>query len=295
MITFKIISDLTEAEKIWKLLSSNEEIFDVWEFRYSYYKYLNYPLFFLTAFENNEAIALLPLMENKGVLEFFGSNFMSYNTLFVKRGYEHLKKDLIYQLNKPANLKWMKEPVEIPSLETDDKSTYFLNLMEIKNIDEYFENLWGGGSKSRSKTRQQIRKIESLNPEIKYNNFSDLKSLIKLNIEKFGEESVFKKPFRIDFFNELINNFECHMISIFIENNFKGSILSLKHNNIFYALTIGAESSINNLGKYLYIKNIELAINLKSTKYDAMEGNYGWKEAFGFRPRPQYFLNLTNE
>ena len=71
-LTFRNISNLEEAEKAWKSLSPNKVLYDDWDFRYTYYKYFNYPLNFIAGYDQGELVGLLPLMwdPTKGCYDF---------------------------------------------------------------------------------------------------------------------------------------------------------------------------------------------------------------------------------
>lgn len=45
-LTFKLIQDINNAQKYWKMFSPNLTIFDDWEFRFTAYKYLNLPIYY---------------------------------------------------------------------------------------------------------------------------------------------------------------------------------------------------------------------------------------------------------
>lgn len=291
MINYRILTNIDESKEIWNKLSNEEEIFDLWEFRYQYYKFLNFPLYFITAYDAEKPVGLLPLMENNGILEFFGSSYMSYNPIFTEDRYNNLREELINKIKMPANLKWMKSSINHPRLTAVEKSTYFLNLKDYTNLEDYINKTWTG--KSKNTLRRKIKKIELQNPKIIIDNKDDLDLLIELNKKRFGKSSVFNLPFRDDFFKEVVNKFNTKIISIKINNIIQAVALMLIHNNKIYLINTGANLEIDNLGVYLALQTIEYAIKSGAEIYDGLEGNYGWKENFGFKPRPQYYLDLS--
>ena len=76
--TIFCIKDIEKAKIIWEQLTPNKSMYDTWEFRYLSYQLSLYQLYFYTAYENNEPVALLPLQLNtdKGYIEFFGGGIM---------------------------------------------------------------------------------------------------------------------------------------------------------------------------------------------------------------------------
>lgn len=291
-LTFKLISDLQEAQAIFEELSPRARITDEWLFRYLYYQYFNYPLSFYVAFSGNEPLALLPLQYNhdKGHLEFFGGGYMEDNQIYTKKGYENLKKELIKQIDKPALLQWMSDDLNgIKGIEIQEYK-YEFPLDQISSIDDYLEKYWS--AKPRQNLRAQIRKLKEQNLKVEYNNFSDFNLMADLNKKRFGEESSFLKPHRIEFFKEIIQLFNMQMISIKL-NGEKVSIgISVIYNGIYVGLNSGTDNNINGLGKLLILEKMSQALALGATLYDARSENLGWKEAFHFEKRPLYSLEL---
>lgn len=291
MLSFQTITSLEEAKTYWQLLSPKEEIYDEWLFRYLYYKYLNCPIHFIVGFDGKEAIGLLPLQWNaqENYLEFFGGRFMSYNTIFVKKGYEYVQIQLVEQLQKPAYLRWLRHPIAHPSL-TTITPTYYLPLRGLKDTDNYLDKYWHG--KSKNEFKRQTKRLLETNIEITYNNFADFDHLVEFNKQKWGQESVFYNPYRSEFFKDVIQNFECHLISIKIDGQLSAVAFRIGYKGILYGINAGLKEGSKNLGKFIYLKTIELGINLNKEKYDALEGSYNWKEDFGFQARQQYSLDL---
>lgn len=293
-LTFKCISDLKEAQIAFEKLSPLTKIADTWLYRYTYYQFFNYPLYFYTAFAGSEPVALLPLQYNpdRGYLEFFGGGYMEDNQIYTKNGFEEAKAILVKQVDQPASLEWMTDDLPgIPNVQIQEYK-YEFPLDQIKSIDDYLERFWN--TKPRQNLRAQLRKLEEQNLVIEYNVFSDLDRMAELNIKRFGNESTFLKPHRIDFFKELLKHFEMQMISISV-NGEKVSIgLSVFYNGIYVGMNSGTDASINGLGKLLTIQKMTQALNLGAHLYDARAENLGWKEAFHFIPRPQYMLDLRS-
>ncbi len=97
-LTFKTISNKKDACILWDIFSPKKTLDDEWDFRYTFYKYLKFPLRFIVGFDNGKPIGLLPLQlnTNKGVsqkkfearepfLEFFGGIDTGDNKIFFFR------------------------------------------------------------------------------------------------------------------------------------------------------------------------------------------------------------------
>lgn len=294
-LTFKLVSGLQEAQAIFEALSPRIRVTDDWLFRYLYYQYFNYPLAFYVAFTGDEPVALLPLQYNteKGHLEFFGGGYMEDNQIYIKKGFEEAKAELIKRVDQPALLEWMTEDLPgVPNVQIQEYK-YEFPLDQIKSIDDYLERFWN--TKPRQNLRAQLRKLKEQNLVIEYNIFSDLERMAELNMKRFGNESTFLKPHRIDFFKKLMKHFEIQMISISVNGERVSIGLSVFYKGIYVGMNSGTDANINGLGKLLTIQKMTQALSLGAHLYDARSENLGWKEAFHFIPRPQYMLDLRTE
>jgi len=293
MIRFELITDIQGAESLWNHISSKQELYDLWDFRFSYWEFEKPEILFVAGYDDENLIGLLPLQWNKdGYYEFFGGSFMSYNQIFIKKEYLDTQKEFLDQVNKPMWLRWMTSPLNHQMLTTSDPSTYFLPLSGLTSLDDYFEKFVG--KTRRKQLKKEMRNVLKQNTELIINNTSDISSLVELNKMKFGEASVFHNSNRQAFFEKIVSLFPSYILTVKIDNEIAAVGLRITYNNILYGINTGVKEGTKNLGKFLYLKAIEFAIENKLEKYDALEGAYGWKEEFGFLGRPQYHLDLRN-
>lgn len=292
MITFKIITELEEAEAMWKKISQEDRFSNTWLFRYLYYRYFSFPLTFYVAYDNEVPVAILPLQLNTktSLLEFFGGDYFEDNEVLTLPGFEFCKQLLLSQVTSPARLEWMKEDFpEYGSTVIDE--TYSLPLKGITSIEEYIEQFWHG--KPKRNLKAQIRKLLELNLQITYDQFEDVDEMMEKNVIRFKDESTFLKPHRKEYIHDLINTGYAHTITITIDGNKESIGFSLVYKNDYIGLNSGTNPEFNGLGKMLILEKIKQAIHFKTDIYEARAGNLGWKETFGLTKRPQFQLTLN--
>ena len=285
MIKYEVINDIVEAEKLWNLFSDNAGLYDLWEFRYCFYKYYNYPLNFIVGYDQGQPIGLLPLQYNndKNYLEFFGGSYMDSNRLFIQQRYKKYIPGFYNQIKQKAKLlDIIGDDSFTRSLPLEDHN-YSLNISEFNNIQECLNKLLP--SKKRKVKIIEKNKINILN-----NNPYDLNLMIELNIKRFGKDSIFNLPHYKKIFHDLLElEIQCNIITIEINNIKEAVAISVFYNNVYYYLCAGSNIvNIPNLGSYVTIKTIEKAIALKSKIYDAGIGDCGWKELWHFNKHSQY-------
>lgn len=292
---YKRISNLAEAEAIWKALSPNKSIYDVWEFRFAYYKYFNYPLYFYTAFNGEEPVGVLPLMlnEEKNQLDFFaGFSYMEDNAIFLKEPNQEIVNTLITQIEKPALLEYMREDMKIIEGSTPHDYNYFIDLKGMRTYSDFINQYLSGDG--RRNLNSQLRKLEQYNFSISYDYISDIDILEKWNRERFKDHSSFaERPHWNEFFKSIAQEFSSKIITLSLDNNKVGVGFVVFHNNICYGINSGYDPEIKNLGKYLTLLKIQAGIDANKEIYDAGgSGAFGWKEDFNLIKRPFYSIEI---
>jgi len=290
-IKFEIVKDLSSAQKVWDMLTPRKTIYDEWEFRYCFYKYFKNELFFYTGYKNNELIGVLPLQFNSNdeCLEYFGGSVMNDNRVLIKSGYESCI---------PAFFKTIKEKAKVEYLVGNDSFIselpikgyrFILDLSKFGTIEEYIQNYFG--SETRRTLRKSFRKIEERNVEILLNNFEDIELLFEYNIRHFKQESTFAScAYRKETFRDFLKlPYEPVLLTFIIDGEKEAVSFCLKYNNVYESFNTGTRTEeIKNLFAFMIMKNIELALKSNMSSYDALSGDLGWKEKWGFTKIPQY-------
>ena len=126
--------------------------------------------------------------------------------------------------------------------------------------------------------------------EIIYNNFNDFNLMIDLNLKNFGEKSSFHFPFRKEIFRDLLKlNYEPILLTSIINDKKEAVSFALKYKDKFISLNSGVNSaSFPWLEKYLILKKVAKAIELKCRIFDACVGDCGWKENWHLEKIPQF-------
>lgn len=292
-LQYKRISNLTDAEAVWKTLSPNKSLYDVWEFRFTYYKYFNYPLYFYTAFKGDEPVGLLPLMFNtdKQSLDFFaGFGYMEDNRVFLKESDISITQKLIDMIDLPANLEYMHPDMStIVGAEVHDYN-YFIELKELKTYEDFINKYLS--SDGRRNLLSQMRKLSEYNFSLSYDNVDDLDILERWNRLRFGETSSFaERPYWNEFFKEIAREFPSKIITLSLNREKVGVGFVLFHNGICYGINSGYNPELKNIGKYLTLLKIQAAIDEGCSIYDAGgSGAFGWKEDFNLLKKHLYTL-----
>ena len=291
MISFEIVKDLPTAERLWKLLSPDQTIFDTWDFRYCFYKYFNYELFFYVGKIEDEIIGLLPLQFNsdKGYLEFFGGSAMENNQIFIKSGCEKYISEFYKQLDKPSKLQYIiGDDLFTTHLPIQDYK-YTLPLDTLTKDTDYIEQYFQGETKKKLKKR--LKKFEEEHTiEMITNEPEDIELLFQFNTAKFQGESIFQIPHRREIFHDLTkSSFPKYVLTFLVDGTKQAVGFAILYKGVYVSFSSGINPAApKNLSSNLHIKKIDHAISIGAKVYDAMIGDCGWKENWHFVKSPQY-------
>lgn len=305
MIEIKIISDLEEAKKLWNLLSPKDTIYDLWDFRFCFYKYENYPLSFITAYDGEAPVALLPLQFNEKdkCLEFFAEEFMEESRPFIKKEYEYLIPELYAKIDKTAKLYDITENSDTDEFTKKiplEDYKYYLPLANYENFSDFLNDRMN--AKRRRSLVKEIKEIEDqkVSVEIIKSGDGNLKEDLDKNIEllfnfnfgSFAEESYLLKPSERNAHRDLLYlGFNWRLVIISINGEKEALAFSILYNNSWYYLVTGVNfKSIPGLGKYMVKVNIEEAIKSGLKVYDIGLGDCGWKHLWHFDKKPQHLF-----
>lgn len=290
MIKFRFIKDIEEAHHLWDIFTSNITIYDDWDFRYCFYKYVNFELFFYVAYDDENPVGLLPLQNNIDIknLEFFGGTYMEDNQAFCKPGYEYIIPQLYKQIDIPAKLEYIdgKDPFTTKLLIQDYK--YVLPLESIKNFEDYLQKYFD--SETRGKFRRKIKNIQKEKIYVEKNKLEDIEILFDLNIKRFGEKSAFSFPYTKDRFRDLLKmHWPTFLFSFHINGRLEGVSFAIEYKSTYEYFNFGVIVDCHkDLRTYMHMKNIQTAIENKAKMFDAFSGDLGWKELWHFQKIPQY-------
>ena len=280
-------------KKIWSELSSQNSLYDEWDFRYCFYKQHNFPLHFVVGYHESKPIGLLPLQFNttKNYLEFFGGNYMDENKVFITSGWEEYISDFYGSVNKKACFDNLLGNHEFIRNKKISSYIYFLTVDNIKKYEENDERFFVGSSRHRKQLKKEITNISKNNIKISKNYFPDIELLFDFKIKQFGKESGFSNQNeRREFINLLKLNYNFNIITFSINEKKIGISIALLYKEKYMFLEMASDfNEYPNIGKFIIIKNITSAKNLNAKIIDVSKSNGpSWKDRWNFEKIPQY-------
>jgi hypothetical protein len=287
------ITDLDQAQKLWEQCVQSPSWYNQWDIRKLFFLTKGYAdVAFYVVTEHDLPIALLPLQLSKKsrTLEFFGGRFFEDNQVW---GISEEAKQILYQsLGGSINLDSI-----LPSdhnydqrIELGDEK-FVLPLQGYTDGSDYLQLF---SSKRRNNLRRAFKKLTKNNLEITVGQPSDLEHLFALNIQRFGEESIFNDEKHSNCFREMLSlPYDWRIYTFTIHKKVEAVSLGvLLHNTYIYHNAGTNVAAYPNLGSMVIHHNIAMAIEGKADYFDAGSEDLGWKSRWHLNPIQLY--KLTN-
>jgi len=300
MIEIKVTSDLETAKHLWTELSPDKNIYDLWDFRYCFYRHDPQPLKFYAAYDDGRAVALLPLQYNRELdcLEFFAENFMENNRPFFKAGYEYLLPELFGQdFGATVKLYDLDGLDAFTSALPVEDYVYYIDLPGLKNFEDYLLRAFSD-RKKRAKFKRAIALLqEEHEVKVAINDFNDLRLVMDLNIKKFGDESyLHADKERQPFYDLLKLPLNWQLVTVMVDGVKLAGSLSVVYGGIYFYMIAGADTVAEpHVFKYLTKVNLELAIAKRAEVFNCSLGDCNWKSHWHMATYPQYKFIKNHE
>jgi len=298
------VENIDECEKLWEEFSPHLSIFDGWDFRVSFWEFYKYNPYFVLLVEDNQNVGLIPLwyISDKNKYFWFGDigddfDWQEENSFWVKD--EKYLKSLIDVCPKSTVLNNLKESAcaflagDKRLAKTLPKQTLMMD--GIYSVDDFFMTL---PKKLRENLRRDKKRIESLNPEIVFDNIDDFSKLVKFNIDKFDDSPLKDERF-VKTFNRIIEKgqngeiYRSRMISVKVDGEVVGVDLNFIFKDIYLTLLCGNDTKkCPGIGHYLTMLDMQDALSLGSKLMDfSQSGEGSYKEKL-FKTISQFiFIN----
>ena len=280
----KIVSDIDLCKELWAKFSPEKSIYDLWDFRFEFWKVFRYEPYFVVLSDAGEDVGLLPLwyVSDKESYFWFGdvgdnNDWQEDNDLWVKNsGY---LKPLIDNCPTPVKLfnltaDCFKRAGDSVQFQKHDPKNV-LPIDTFGSVEDYLMTLKG---KLRGNLTKDRRTIEAQDPVITIDHFQDFDELIRLNILRL-EESYFKDPRIGRTFHGIINkglekeSFQVRMLSAHIDGKPAGFDFILIYDDVYYPLLAAYDiAGFPGIGNYMTLYDIKDAISLGMRMMDFAEG-----------------------
>lgn len=295
-LKFNIYHSLEKCEELWRRFSTNESLFDLWEFRYQWYLSYQYTPYFITIEDNVKPIALFPLWFDyrKKRFEWFGSDWMEDNKFLIVD--EKLIPHLLKVLPKKTLLNALLKKYEIDNFHfLDDEPKFILPLEKFKSLDDYLAQL---PKKTRYNLKRDYFSILKLKPKIVFidnHGKNEINALKQLSLSIYNGQnkdiSDFVEKERVVVFENLatkVSIYKSFFVKIYIQDYLAAIDFLISFNNILYGLKAAYDfQRFPGISSFINLVEIDYAFTQKIKQIDILQGSYNWKNHY-YQALPLY-------
>jgi hypothetical protein len=295
----RVISDPLACERLWKACIPAYSVSDLWEFRMCFQRHFHNHLSFLVL-ENSKGISgMLPLshIQHLDTKSFFPGETWHDKT-WIERTRIYAREPVIYEelfslCQDRTFLRYMdisdgNSPDQIDLDEIGYVLYPALLDYDMANFRQRFSN------KKFKSILKNINSIMEMGGRFHVNRLEDYDLLVKMSLEKFGEESYlcddrFRESFR-DVMNYLLDKGWLRMISLELEGEIAAVDLGAIYNRTYTVFLGGVFSGVPGIAKVMNMYHIDYALQNRLFKLDFLCGDFHWKKLWHLDQEPLYKL-----
>lgn len=305
MLTCKIHTDTAVCRRLWETCVPRKVVFDLWDVREAFHRTFDRQLCFITA-ENDDSIkGFLPLcmIPETGTLGFFpgeswhGKTWLEQNRLFADST-QTLNAMIACAAEHTGlryHIRYLVPDTELGT-ETEDETGYLFTPSRYGfSMDGYYASFCGKTAKKMKKESSVYEK----SIKVVYDRPEDFDLLIKMNTDRFGDESYFSDARFADGFRNLAGylrtNNMLRITSVLVDGEYAAIDAGSIFNNVYTLLAGGTDVKFPGIAKFINTLHLEYSCRMKFDHADFLCGNFSWKSMFHLEPRPLYKISNTDE
>jgi CelD/BcsL family acetyltransferase involved in cellulose biosynthesis len=300
MIGIRNCSDPEACRALWETLWPRECLFDLWPVRACFFRHFPHSPAFFVAEEEGRPSGLLALsrIEEQGIYVQFpgetwkGRTWLEQNRIPASR--PSVAAALLEHCPGPLSLRYLtfeSLPPLSPRAEPLSDETDYLFIPDRYGCD--FENYWGGfPGKTRRQWEREIGRLEAMGVTWRLDCFSDLETLLSLNLRSFGEDSYFRDPRFLRAFEALADWLRSRGMARLTTILVGGRVAAVDFGGLYgdrcTILAGGTDREFPGIAKLINLHHIRRACGERLKSLDFLCGDFGWKERFRLTPRPLF-------
>ena len=301
MCDVRMVTDLDECERLWRRTMPRECVTDLWEVRECCHRHYQRPVCFIVAEDARGIRGLLPLswIEESGCYGFFpgetwhGKTWLEQNRIGVSG--DGVLRDLLAACPGPYSLRYLLPrdfPPEAPCV-VDEIGYLFVPSKYGFDMADYFSQEFS--SKSAKRLRGDLASIEARGVRYRLDDLADFDHILRLNLDRFGEESYFADVRFRESFRSLASFLESRgwlrMTTVLIDGQIAAVDMGCLFRGVYTLLAGGTHAGCPGVAKLINTYHMRRACEERFRHVDFLCGDFSWKTLFHLTPSPLYLLS----
>jgi hypothetical protein len=291
------VTDLFQAEALWRFCVPAETVFDLWEVRLAFHRRFGRPLKFLSGNTGSADGTFLPLcwVEESQAWCFFpgetwlGKTWLEQNRLCLGRLPEEKLGEV---LRADYHLRYIRPNPACSCLLPEDETGYLFYPPQYRFR---IESWWADFGPRRAK--KLWRELDALKRQGVHQRLGDLSHfdlMVAMSMARFGKSSYFADDrFRLGFFDMLtfLENMGLLRVTVITSGR---KIVAVDFGCVYQGrytlLAGGTDAGLPGVAKLINLHHLEWACSARIDEVDFLCGDFSWKPLFHLKPRSLYLL-----
>jgi hypothetical protein len=303
MLKITVCKDLEEAQRLWQRHWPRRCLFDLWPVRACFQDQYRHPPHFLVASRGEKVCGLLALswIGEEGCFGHFpgelwqGRTWLEQNKIIAADS--RVASALIEHLPWETRIRYLV-PDDHLHLDTGavvDEIGYLFFPPQFDYRFEAYQRTFAG--KTRRKIRRELDRLDARGVALRFNHWTDMDTLFKLNLDRYGDQSYFGDGR----FHRAINNLAVwlrdqgllRLTTVLVGGRVAAVDMGAVWNGTYTVLAGGTHPDFPGIAKLINFHHLEWACAQRIPMVDFLCGDFNWKERFRLVARPLYALEKT--
>lgn len=302
MVELTPVSDPAACRELWQRYIPQEHITDRWEVRECFREAFGSQLFFLHVTEHEKPVGLLPLcyVPDRDYYGYFpgecwqGKTWLERNRLPVRDA--QVAQALLEWCEQRKMAYHLRYLLPDESLMKGgplvDEIGYLFRPADFDfDMQRYFAIF---SRKSIKSILKEVEAFEARGVSYRLDDDADLESLIRMNLERFGESSYFADDRFTAGMRQLAEllraNGWLRMVTVLVDGEPAAIDMGCLYNDTLTLLAGGTHAEYRGIAKVINLYHMRRACEERIAEVDFLCGDFIWKPMFHLSPRPLYQL-----
>ena len=301
MLKIRSCEDLNECASLWAMAWPQNCVFDLWQVRECFATAFERKPYFLIAEEAGKIVGILALSwidETQSYGHFPGETWRGKTWLEqnkIPARSSQVIKTLLGSVSAPLHLRYLSAdsfPEDPFPLAVDEEGFLFFPGRYNFSFNNYMEDFSG---KSRKKLKRELTPLQENGISYRYDHFSDIEWLFRMNLEGFGESSYFSDSRFLASYEKLVSWLYdqklLRITTVLLGGTIAAVDIGTLLNQSYTILAGGTNPEFLGVAKIINFHHLQWACQQRLDVVDFLCGDFGWKKRFHLTSRPLYEIH----
>lgn len=302
--SIRVVRDLAECEALWRRLTPDEVVTDLWEVREIFHRRFLRTLHFVVLERDGEVAGFLPLCrlpQTGGFCIFPGETWHGKTWIEQNRLIAQSAEDLALMREAapgPFHIRYLL-PLSGGAETTtvlDEVGYLFHPADHGFRFQTYWETFSG---KTRKRMGRELEALENRGVEYRLDEPDAFERLVEMNLARFGADSYFHNERFLGSFRDWVAFVQgkgwLRTTTVSIGGATAAIDVGCLYKGTYTMLAGGTHADFPGVAKLINLHHLRRACEERMREVDFLCGEFNWKDKFHLTPRPLYMFSGSTE